>query len=522
MAAAPQLSQKQQDYIKTVSKARDRLIPFCEATFRRYKRAPHLTLVAKELEIIERTVVRRVLAGGDDESLRKGENDRLIIEMPPRHGKSELVSIRFPAWAVCRNPWMQFISASYGDKLATEMGRRTRNCVITQKLFPNTILRSDSKAKDLWHVDFKDRKPDDDEPGGQFYSCGVGSGVVGFGGHIITVDDPIKKRLEAESAIWRQSNWDWYQSEVVTRQEPGAAIVLVMHRWHQDDLAGRILEEEGDQKDGGAWRVLSMPAIAEENDLLKRKPGSALWPSRFPVTVLRKRERSVGPKNWNSLYQQRPSPEEGDIFKWFPTYAIPDRPPRLLDILIPIDMAYTRRKRSDFTAMCAWGYDGSRAYLMEALRVKQEAPEAERTVLAFYKRIMASHPHARVKIVYRMSVAIDRIAGQHLNRGVPVEVKDGDTVRYIYESIPAVPIKMPGGSTKEEWGRIVSVEFEAARMLIPEHAPWLEDWIEEHKQFDGSPGNHDDFVETTIIAGYDLFRGGHMEPLRPRYRFTGA
>ena len=135
---------------------------------------------------------------------------------------------------------------------------------------------------------------------------------------------------------------------------------------------------------------------------------------------------------------------------------------------------------------------------------------------------MASHPYARVKIVYRMSVAIDRIAGQHLNRGVPVEVQDGDTVRYVYESIPAVPLKMPGGSTKEEWGRIVSVEFEAGRMLIPEHAPWLEDWIEEHKQFDGSPSNHDDFVETTIIAGYDLFRGGQMEPLRPRYNFTGA
>ena len=199
MVVAPQLSKNQQAYIKTLSNARDRLIPFCEATFRRYKRAPHLTLVANELEIIERTVVRRVLAGGDDESLRKGENDRLIIEMPPRHGKSELVSIRFPAWAVCRNPWMQFISASYGDKLATEMGRRTRNCVITQKLFPNTILRSDSKAKDLWHVDFKDRKPDDDEPGGQFLAVGIGSGVVGFGGHIISVDDPIKKRLEAES-----------------------------------------------------------------------------------------------------------------------------------------------------------------------------------------------------------------------------------------------------------------------------------------------------------------------------------
>ena len=525
MVAAPKLSPGQHAYIKRIATARDRLIPFCEETFKRYKRSPHLSLVADELEIIERTVVRRVQAGGDNESLRKGENDRLIIEMPPRHGKSELVSIRFPAWALCRNPWMQFISASYGDKLATEMGRRTRNCVITQKLFPNTILRSDSKAKDLWHVDFKDRKGEDEEPGGQFLAVGIGSGVVGFGGHIISVDDPIKKRIEAESITWRESNWDWYQSEIITRQEPGAAIVIVMHRWHEDDLVGRILEEEGDQKDGGTWRVIRLPAISEEDDILGRPPGRALWPARYPVTVLRKREKTVGPKNWHSLFQQRPSPEEGDIFKWFPTYAIEDRP-RLFSIVIGIDTAYTRRKRSDFTAMAAWGYDGGRAYLLEARRVKQEAPEAERTVLGFYKSIRASYPPSRVKVVYRMSVAIDRIAGQHLVRGVTVELppeNEGDPPRLAFESLPAVPVKMPGGNTKESWGRMVSVEFESARALIPERAHWLEDWIEEHKSFDGAEGSPDDYVETTIVVMYDLFgAGGSLEPLRPRYSFTGT
>jgi len=141
----------------------DTLLGFCRWTFPGYHTAPHLELVASELEAIER-----------------GENDRLIIEMPPRHGKSELVTIRFPAWVLCRHPNWPLISASYGDELAHEMGRRARNIVDTQGIFPEVNLAADSKAKNLWHT----------TQGGQFLAVGIGSGVIGFGGRIITIDDP--------------------------------------------------------------------------------------------------------------------------------------------------------------------------------------------------------------------------------------------------------------------------------------------------------------------------------------------
>ena len=168
MIQTPELTAYQEERLTKIGAARAHLLDFCEETYRGYQRVPHLELIGSELEIIERTVVNRVLHGHDPDTLAPDENDRLIIELPPRHGKSELVSVRFPAWVMGRNPWMQFISASYGDDLATEMGRKARNTILSQECFPNVELRSDSKAKNLWHT------TDD----GQFLAVGIGSARV--------------------------------------------------------------------------------------------------------------------------------------------------------------------------------------------------------------------------------------------------------------------------------------------------------------------------------------------------------
>jgi hypothetical protein len=455
-----------------ILKARDRLLDFAQYTFPGYQKAPHLELVAQELEAIER-----------------GENDRLIVLMPPRHGKSELISVRFPAWALCLRPTRAIISASYGDKLAVEMGRRTRNVVDTQPLFPFVRLAADSKAKDLWHT----------QQGGQFLAVGIGSGVVGFGGDIITIDDPFKKREEAESEVQRDKIWNWYTSEILTRQEPSAAIVVVMHRWHEDDLVGRLLLSEP-----GRWRVLRLPAVAETaGDVIGREKGDPLWAWRYDAEALAQRRKEIGERDWNSLYQQRPTPPEGAVFKWWNRYQ---QPPKLREIVVGIDTAYTGSATSDYTAWSTWGFDGSYAYLMEADRFQGEVPDAERRITATIWRLIQQNPGVPVKGLVRASVAIDRVAAQHLRRGISMDglAGVGPTGRV---GLPIVEVKLPamgGRHVKEELGNLYATEFESGRALIPEWAPWLEAWLEEHKGFPA--GLHDDYVETTFLAMHHLFR----------------
>ena len=434
--------------------AQERLLDFCEETYKpRYDRAPHLELVAEALEEIER-----------------GENDRLIIEMPPRHGKSELISVRFPAWVLGRNPRRTFISASYGDDLAHEMGRKARNIVDTQHVFPEVRLAADSKSKNLWHT----------RQGGQFKAVGIGTGVIGFGGDIITVDDPYKKREEAESENHRTKVVNWYTSEIINRQEPNAAIVFVLHRWHEDDLAGHVQEVQP-----GRWKVISLPAIAEADDILGRKPGEALWPWRFDEEALAERREELGnDRDWYSLYQQRPAPAEGLIFRWWPRFH---NPGVLKQIILPIDTAYTDSAGSDYTAWTAWGFDGQKAYALDADRYKGEVPEAERHIIKLYQDLRRMYSNIPIKPLVRQAVAIDRIIGQHLREA----------------GLPVIEVKMPS-NTKEEMAQIVSANFESGRALVPGHALWLSDWMAEHQSF--PTGKHDDWVETTNIALWYLFR----------------
>ena len=437
-----------------LSPAYSHLLDFCQATWPAYQRSPHLELVASALEEVER-----------------GENDRLIIEMPPRHGKTQLVSVRFPAWALCRDPTRRIIAASYGERLAGAIGRVVRNLVDTQRVVPHVRLARDQQAKDMWET----------QQGGMFLAVGIGSGVIGFGGDLITIDDPIKKREEAESQAQRDKHWDWYASEIVTREERGTAVIVVMHRWHEDDLVGRILAEEP-----GRWKVLKLPALARENDPLGRGLGEALWPWRRTRDELLGLRRRVGERNWASLFQQEPAPEEGNIYRWWPTYrAVPP----LQGVLVPIDTAYTDKTDSDYTAWSVWGDDGTRLYLLDCQRVQATAPEAEGELKRYLDTLRQHYSTVPIKPLVRQGVAIDRVVGQHLRQA----------------KVPVVEVKMPAGNTKEEMAKVVSAEFEGGRMLIPAgFAPWLEAWLAEHKSFPNAM--HDDWVETTNIAGWYRFR----------------
>lgn len=268
-------------------KARAGLIDFSAYTNPSYIAAPHHELIASKLEAVER-----------------GEIKRLMITMPPRHGKSELASRRFPAWYMGRNPGKQIIASSYNSDLASDFGREVRNIVDSPEygaLF-DTSLAADSKAANRWHTD----------KGGMYVAAGVGTAITGRGADILLIDDPFKDRQEADSEITRQRVWDWYTSTAYTRLMPGGAVVLINTRWHDDDLSGKLLSEQG--HGGDKWEVLSLPAIQSD--------GTALWPEWYPMERLEQIRSVLPARDWNSLYQQNPIPDDGDYFRagWFTDY----------------------------------------------------------------------------------------------------------------------------------------------------------------------------------------------------------
>lgn len=243
------------------------------------------------------------------EAVARGESPRLMLFIPPRHGKSFIVSERFPVWHLGKHPEHQFVVTSYGQALSNKFSKRARSLARDPDLmgsFPAFGLDPEKQAIEEWAT----------SEGGCYKAVGVGGGLTGSGAHILVIDDPVKDQEQADSETYREAVKDWYTSTAYTRLMPGGGVLVVMTRWHEDDLAGWLLEEE---KNGGdKWEVIRYPAIAEEDEP-HRKAGEALHPDRYPLPKLKQIEKAVGPRVWSALYQQRPSPAEGSMFKktWF-------------------------------------------------------------------------------------------------------------------------------------------------------------------------------------------------------------
>lgn len=256
------------------------LIDFVQHTLHDYAPAGHHHKIADVLEAVER-----------------GDIKRLMIFMPPRHGKSQLASIHYPAWYIGRNPTKQIICASYAKELAAEFGRSVRNLINSDEYADvfSTRLSQDSTAAHRWNT----------SEGGAYIAAGVGGPIVGRGADLLVIDDPIKNREDADSEIYRDRVWNWYRGAARTRLMPGGAIILIQTRWHDDDLAGRLLAEAA--QGGEQWHVLELPAISAQ--------GQALWPEWYDVEALEGIRAAVGPREWSAQYQQNPTPDEGDYFK---------------------------------------------------------------------------------------------------------------------------------------------------------------------------------------------------------------
>lgn len=244
-------------------------------------------------------------------AVSRGETDRLMLLLPPGAAKSTYASLIFPAWWFIQHPESQVIAASHTAALAQHFGRRLRNLIGEQQARLGYALRRDARAAASFSL----------ANGASYYAVGVRGPLTGRRADLILIDDPVKSQAEADSASARRHLWDWYRSELLTRLRPGGRIVLIMTRWHEDDLGGRLLAQEVAQQalgdaaaTGERWRCLRLPALAEEADPLGRAPGEALWPEWENAEALARKRAAIGERGWAALFQQTPHPPEGLLF----------------------------------------------------------------------------------------------------------------------------------------------------------------------------------------------------------------
>lgn len=345
--------------------ARDGLIPFSILTMRGYEPSWHHRVLAEKLT-----------------GLMHGECDRLMVLMPPRHGKSELASVRFPAWFLGHFPEKRVIATSYSARLAEIFARKVRDIVsggMFKVLFPKSGLGNGSKSVIRWET----------AAGGAYACAGVGGSITGMGGDLIIIDDPFKNQEEADSPVYRDKVWEWYQSTLFTRVEKGGKILVILTRWHEDDLAGRLLEQNRSE-----WDVVCFPAVAEEDEEY-RSIGDPLWAEKYGSDALRRIETTVGSRVWNALYQQRPAPASGVIFRreWWRYY---DELPADIDSMFQSwDMTFKDSAGADYVVGQVWAVRGAERYLVDMVRGRMDFMSA----LTALRNLSEKYPKAAAKYI---------------------------------------------------------------------------------------------------------------------------
>lgn len=431
--------------------AAQNLIAFTEYTFPRYRTAEHHRIISEQLERVER-----------------GEIDRLMLLVPPRHGKSELASKRLPAWFLGRQPHKQFLSVSATEGLASDFGREVRNIISSPEYRAvfDTRLAEDSQAKGKWHT----------SEGGIYYALGIGGSVLGRGGDTILIDDPYSSMQDALSELTRKNVWDWYTGTAYNRLMPGGSIVVINHRMHEDDLCGRLLAQQA--AGGDKWEVVELPAINES--------GEALWPAAYPIESLERIRRNSQPRFWSALYQQRPAPEEGDYFKseWLKPYT--KAPPLdTLRVYGGSDYAVTA-DGGDYTVHAVVGLDPEgRMYLLDLWR-KQAS--SDQWIESFCDMVLQWKP---------MSWAEEQ--GQ-IKSGVGPFLERRMHERRAY----TVREQFPTRGDKAIRAQSMRSSMAMNGLYVPVGAPWYADFRSELLSFPA--GKHDDQVDAIGLVGQLLDR----------------
>jgi predicted phage terminase large subunit-like protein len=449
-----------------------------------YQVAPHHQLIAQHLEAIER-----------------GDIQRLMITMPPRHGKSMLASEFFPAWYIGRNPDHYVVTATYAQELADDFGRKVRDQIeddAFREIFPGVGLADDSKSAKRFHIEGSDGGYEHSTTQrGAFYAVGVGGPLTGRGAHLLLIDDPVKNREEAESEVIRRKTRDWYTSTAYTRLMPGGRIVIIQTRWHEDDLSGWLLAEH--QHEG--WVTLNLPAI--------NTAGEALWPEQYPIEALERIKRALPPRDWSALYQQSPTPETGDYFKreWIiPVDVIP--PTSSLAVYGGSDYAVTA-DGGDYTVHAVVGVasDG-RMYLLDLWRA-QAASDV--WVDAFCALVRKWKPIGWAEESGQIKGGVGPFLRQRMRET---------------QSITTPQAFATSGGGKAVRAQSIRGRMALGGLHVPRGAPWLTDLINELMSF--PVGVHDDQADALGLVGQLLDRmdmGGFAPaavPLRPGEMLFGG
>ena len=343
---------------------RKRLLPFVERFNPEYNAGWVHKDICRRLEQFSKDVVDK-------------KSPRLMLFMPPRHGKSTLASVAFPAWHMGRNPDHEFISCSYSGSLAMGFSRKVRQLLRepTYKTAFKTRLDPDSQSAEAWLT----------TAGGGYVAAGVGGGITGKGAHILVIDDPVKNRDDAESQNNRDSNWDWYTSTAYTRLAPGGGVLVILTRWHDDDLAGRLLR--AGTEGGDEWEVVSYPAIAEEDEQF-RQAGEALHRERYNEDALDRIRKAVGPRDWSALYQQNPVADDGEYFsrEMIRYFGSDDVDVDRMRYYCAWDLAIGKNDRNDYSVGMVIGVDEyDRLYVMDVVRGRFDGFELVEQILDLYE-----------------------------------------------------------------------------------------------------------------------------------------
>jgi len=444
--------------IATREKAQNQFMPFVHHVYDNFIEGRHHRIIAEKLE-----------------KIATGELKRLIVNMPPRHSKSEFASYLMPAWFLGRNPKLKIIQATHNTELAVRFGRKVRNLIETEayyEIFPETKLKADDKAAGRWGT----------EAGGEYFAAGVGAAVTGRGADLFIIDDPHSEQ-DALSEGAFDNAYEWYTSGPRQRLQPGGAIILVMTRWGTKDLTGKLMKAQANDVMSDEWEVVEFPAIMPSD-----KP---LWPEFWSTDDLLKVKAALPVAKWNAQWQQQPTATEGAIVKreWWQTWEKDDVPP-VKYIMQSYDTAFSKKETADYSAITTWGVfqpeEGGAEHiiLLDARRGRYNFPELKEVALEEYEYWEP-----------------DMVIVEAKATGTPLT----DELRRT--GIPVLNYTPAKGRDKVTRMHTVAPIFEAGMVWAPEKK-FADEVIEECAAFPN--GDHDDFVDSMTMALIRFRQGGFI------------
>ena len=419
--------------------------------------------------------------------LEDGSKDRACVNIPPRHGKSQLVSIFFPAWFLGRNPDKKVMMVSHTTDLAVDFGRKVRNLLGLadyKAIFPTVKLATDSKSAGRWNTSV----------GGEYYACGVGSALAGRGAHLLLVDDPHSEQdvINGNFSVFEKA-YEWFTFGARTRLMPGGRVAIIQTRWHMDDLTGRVVKDMSQNDKSDQYEVVEFPAIIEvkdkESEELIEKP---LWPEFFDLAALERTKASMPLFQWNAQYQQQPTAEEAAIVKreWWQIWE-KENPPMCEYIIMSLDSAAEKHNRADFTALTTWGVffneetNAHNIILLNSIKERLEFPELKELAMEQYTMW---EPDAFI-----------------------VEKKSSGVALYQEMRRMGLVIQeyTPHRGSGDKLARLNSVsDIIASELVWVPQTRWAEEVIEEIAGFPFM--SNDDLVDSTIMALMRFRQGGFI------------